>query len=153
HKQLPSKSCKRGTSCNDSHSHLMRTGGVSMLGARKWTVSAACVLLAAVVLVLAVPHSGMAQVLYGSIIGDLKDSTGASLPGANVVVTNKGTGLTRETVSDATGHYVLPDLPAGTYGIKVSQQGFKAFEQTAVTVGVNSVSRVDVTLEVGNIGE
>ena len=124
-----------------------------MLGARKWSVSLACMLLAAVVLVLAVPHSGMAQVLYGSIIGDLKDSTGASLPGANIVITNKGTGLTRETVSDATGHYNLPDLPAGTYTIKVSQQGFKAFEQTAVTVSANGVSRVDVTLEVGNIGE
>ena len=95
----------------------------------------------------------MAQVLYGSIMGDLKDSTGASLPGANIVITNKGTGLTRETVSDTTGHYNFPDLPAGTYSIKVSQQGFKSFEQTAVTVSVNSVTRVDVTLEVGNIGE
>ena len=100
-----------------------------MLGARKWTVSLPCMLLVAVVLAV-VPRPGMAQVLYGSILGDLKDSTGASLPGANIVITNKGTGLTRETVSDTTGHFNFPDLPAGTYGMKVSQQGFKSFEQT-----------------------
>jgi hypothetical protein len=86
-------------------------------------------------------------------VGDLKDATGASVPGATIVVTNKGTGLTREAVTDTAGHYNLPDLPAGVYSLKASQQGFKAFEQTAVTVSINSVTRVDVTLEVGALGD
>ena len=95
------------------------------------------------------PTVPTAQVLYGSVLGDVKDTTGASVPGANVVITNQGTGLTREAVTDTAGHYNLPDLPAGIYSLKISQQGFKTFEQNPVTVNINSVTRVDVPLEVG----
>src|SRR4029453_3210451 len=52
-------------------------------------------------------------------------------------------------VTDTAGHYNLPDLPAGVYSLKISQQGFKTFEQTEVTVNINSVTRLDVPLEVG----
>jgi hypothetical protein len=94
----------------------------------------------------------MAQVLYGSILGDVKDASGASVPGAAVVVTNNSTGLTRQGVTDGTGRYTLSDLPAGIYSLKASVQGFKTFERTEVTVSINSVSRIDVTLEIGSIG-
>ena len=110
-------------------------------------------LLSALVLICLVPRPAASQVLYGSVLGDVKDSTGASVPGANVVITNKSTGLTREAVTDTAGHFNLPDLPAGVYSLKASQQGFKTFEQTEVTVNINSVTRVDVTLEVGAMGE
>jgi len=110
-----------------------------------------CLTILAVFFVLS--GQAAAQVLYGSIVGDIKDTTGASVPGANVVVTNKGTGLKREAVTDTTGHYNLPDLPAGAYGLKISMQGFKSFEQTAVTVNINTVTRVDVPLEVGAMSE
>ena len=72
-------------------------------------------LCTALVLICLVPRPAASQVLYGSILGDVKDSTGASLPGANVVITNKNTGLTRETVTDTAGHFNFPDLPAGVY--------------------------------------
>src|SRR4029453_2492791 len=52
-------------------------------------------------------------------------------------------------VTDTAGHYNLPDLPAGVYSLKISQQGFKTFEQTEVTVNINNATRVDVPLEVG----
>jgi hypothetical protein len=103
--------------------------------------------------IFVVSGQAAAQVLYGSVIGDVKDTTGASVPGANVVATNKGTGLKREAVTDTTGHYNLPDLPAGVYGLKITMQGFKSFEQTEVTVSINSVTRVDVPLEVGAMNE
>ena len=72
-------------------------------------------LFSALVLICLVPRPAASQVLYGSILGDVKDSTEASVPGANVVITNKNTGLTRETVTDTAGHFNFPDLPAGVY--------------------------------------
>jgi len=109
-----------------------------------------CLVLA---LVLLTPLSAEAQVLYGSILGNVKDATGASIPGATVVVINKATNLTRQGITDEAGRFNFTDLPTGTYNLKVSQQGFKTFEQTEVTVTINSVSRVDVALEIGTIDQ
>ena len=94
-----------------------------------------------------------AQVLYGSIVGDVKDATGAFIPGAAIVVTNRGTNLTRQSITDEAGHYRVADIPAGTYSVKVSQGGFKSFERTEVTVSLNSVTRVDASLEIGTIDQ
>ena len=110
-------------------------------------------LCTALVLICLVPRPAASQVLYGSILGDVKDSTEASVPGANVVITNKNTGLTRETVTDTAGHFNFPDVPAGVYAVKISQQGFKTVERSEVNVSINSVTRVDVALEVGAMGD
>src|SRR4029453_3514398 len=115
---------------------------------RHWSTTRSGLLLVVCTLMLAVPRPSLAQVLYGSILGDIKDSSGAYIPGANVVVTNKNTGLTREAVTDQSGRFTFGDLPAGLYSFKVSQQGFKSFEQTALTVTINNVTRMDVTLEI-----
>ncbi len=120
-------------------------------GARKCLVSVPGLLL--VFLILLLPRIAAAQVLYGSILGDVKDSSGAVMPGATVVATNKATGLAREAVTDEGGRYNLANLPAGVYTFKATQQGFKAFEQTEVTVSLNSVTRLDVTLEIGAMGD
>jgi hypothetical protein len=52
------------------------------------SISVPCLLLAASALMFAAPKRSAAQVLYGSIVGDVKDPSGASIPGATVVVTN-----------------------------------------------------------------
>ncbi|MDP9224102.1 MAG: carboxypeptidase-like regulatory domain-containing protein, partial [Actinomycetota bacterium] len=62
-------------------------------------------------------------------------------------------GLARQGVTDAAGRFNLSDVPAGVYIFKASQQGFKSFEQTEVTVNINSVTRVDVTLEIGSMDD
>ena len=85
----------------------------------------ALVALALVVFICAVPDRAAAQVLYGSIVGDVKDSTGAAMPGATVLVTNTNNGFKREAVTDGVGHFNLPNLPAGVYSLKATQQGFK----------------------------
>jgi Protein of unknown function (DUF2012). len=88
--------------------------------------------------ICAVPGRAAAQVLYGSVVGDVKDSSGAAMPGATVLVTNNNTGFKREAVTDGVGHFNLADLPAGTYSLKATQQGFRTFEQTQVTVNINT---------------
>src|SRR5690348_4940760 len=105
------------------------------------------------VFICAAPTRTAAQVLYGSIVGDVKDSSGAAMPGATVLVTNNNTGFKREAVTDAVGHFNLFDLPAGSYSLKTTQQGFKTFEQTQVTVSINTVTRLDVTMEIGAVGD
>jgi hypothetical protein len=72
-----------------------------------------------------------AQVLYGSIVGNVSDPQGAILPGVTVAITNTGTGLKLDTVTDDTGNYVFRNLLPGSYDLTVSLQGFKEMRQTA----------------------
>ncbi len=118
---------------------------------KSWMVCALTGL--ALVLALAAPQRADAQVLYGSIVGEVKDPSGAAVPGAAITITNKDTNQSREAKSGSTGSYSLIDVQAGTYTVKVTQQGFKTFEKTGVTVTLNSVTRVDVALEVGAVSQ
>ena len=99
------------------------------------------------------PPPGDAQVLYGSIVGNVEDSSGATLPGATVTITSQETILTRTAVTNETGAYSLTNVQAGASNVKVSLQGFKESVMTAVPVTVNTVSRVDARLEIGQLAE
>ena len=94
-----------------------------------------------------------AQVLYGSIVGSARDSSGAGVPGAGVSITHLETRLSRETVTDAAGAYAFSTVPTGTYALKVSLPGFKSFSRPSVPVNLNSVTRVDAALQVGQVTE
>ena len=83
------------------------------------------------------------------ISGTVKDSTGAVLPGAEVTATQTETGIARNTVSNETGAYALPNLPLGPYKLEASLPGFRTFVQTGIVLQVNSNPVVNVTLEVG----
>jgi Carboxypeptidase regulatory-like domain/TonB dependent receptor len=100
-----------------------------------------------------VPQTSYAQVLYGSIIGNVKDSSGGAVPGASVSITNKSTNQSRESITDELGNYSLTTVQTGNYTIKVSLTGFKEFLQTDVQVALNTMTRVDVTLQVGQVAE
>jgi hypothetical protein len=94
-----------------------------------------------------------AQVLYGSIVGAVTDSSGASVPGATVTIVNTQTNLTRTAVSNETGTYSFTNVLPGPYDVKVSLQGFKELVRTGVPVSINQVSRVDLVLELGALTE
>ena len=93
-----------------------------------------------------------AQVLYGSITGNVHDSSGAALPGATVKIEQTETKLTRELVTDAGGAYNFTAVPSGTYAVTISMAGFRGFKRD-VPVAMNSVARVDAKLEIGAISE
>ena len=94
-----------------------------------------------------------AQVLYGSIVGNVKDSQGAVIPGATVTIVNKETNLTRDTTTDAEGSYSLVNVLAGPYDVKISLTGFREAVRSNVPVSIGQISRVDLTLEVGALTE
>src|SRR5437867_4639614 len=89
----------------------------------------------------------------GSFLGTVSDKTGSVISGAEVTVTSQGTGLSRETKTDDTGHYLTPLLPVGNYTIRVNSQGFKTVEQTDIRLQVNEQREVDFTLVPGSVTE
>src|SRR5215472_13166174 len=102
--------------------------------------------------VLLVP-SVSAQVFYGSIVGAVTDPSGAAVPNAAVNITNANTGQARDTKTDSGGRYSLPDVQAGSYVVKITAPGFRPIERTGVAVTINTVTRVDAALEVGQVSE
>ena len=94
-----------------------------------------------------------AQVTTATLYGVVQDSSGAILPGVNVVITHQGTNLTRETVSDARGEFALPALPAGPYAIKIELAGFKTYDSRGLTLSAGQTVRQTYSLEVGTLAE
>ena len=94
-----------------------------------------------------------AQLLYGSLVGNVTDGTGAVIPGANVTITNEGTGATRTGESNASGTYSFSTVATGNYRIEVQSDGFRSHSETGVPVGVKDVTRVDVDLQIGEVTE
>lgn len=95
--------------------------------------------------------------IYGqaasTINGTVTDPTGAVVPNAKVTLTNEANGFVRSTTSNGTGFYSAPALEVGTYTIQVEAPGFKTYEQKSVTVNVASVVRIDVKLQLGEVGQ
>jgi hypothetical protein len=94
-----------------------------------------------------------AQVLYGSLTGNVTDPSGAAVPAAHVVALNAATGVARETTTDSTGIYRVSDLLPGAYKVTVSAPGFKQVVTEGVRVNANTVRRVDVQLQLGQVAQ
>ncbi len=89
----------------------------------------------------------------GSIVGAVKDSTGAIVAGARVAIVNTETQFLSNTVTSAEGAYTVPYLSPGTYRVTVEISGFKRFVQSGVVVRTGEVPRVDIKLEIGAVTE
>src|SRR4051812_20113738 len=94
-----------------------------------------------------------AQVLYGSIVGTVTDPSSAVIANAQIKAVNPATGETRETTTDDAGHFTLSNLIPGSYDIRISAPSFRTYTRTGVAASVNTVSRVDVQLEVGGTNQ
>jgi hypothetical protein len=103
---------------------------------------------------VAVLASGVnAQALYGSLVGNVTDETGAALPGASVSITQRETNLVREIVTNETGGYNVPNLLPGTYQIDVKLPGFSTYTARDIAVRQGLDVRVDAKLSVGALEE
>lgn len=73
--------------------------------------------------------AGFAQVTTGTIFGEVKDQSGAMIPGATVTVHSDAIGLNRVVTSNSAGEFVVPSLPPAKYSITVENKGFKTFKK------------------------
>src|SRR3989442_3740248 len=87
------------------------------------------------------------------ISGTVKDQSGAVLPGVEIRATQPDTGITRDTITNESGLYVLPNLPIGPYRLEASLPGFRTYVQTGIVLVVNSNPAVNVVLAVGQVSE
>jgi hypothetical protein len=104
-------------------------------------------------LVIALSPTAQAQVLYGSLTGNVVDKTGAAVPGATVDALNTATGVAKQTKTDDRGAYLIQNLQAGTYKVTISAPAFANTVQSGVDIGENTTRRVDVELQLANLGQ
>ena len=89
----------------------------------------------------------------GTVTGQLKDSTGATIPGVEITVRNTQTNVNRVVTTNEEGLYVVPALNPGTYEVKASKTGFKSATRSAFDLQVQQTARIDFTLDVGQVSE
>ena len=94
-----------------------------------------------------------AQVLYGSLVGNVTDQSESAVPGVKVTVQNQATNFTRTAATDAAGAYTFPALPPGTYTVRMSASGFQDYSTTDVPITLNTVARVNAKLQLGRVQE
>src|SRR5437870_10630049 len=87
------------------------------------------------------------------ISGTVQDQSGAVLPGVEVTATQTDTGIIRMTLTNETGHYVLPNLPVGPYKLEAALPGFRTFVQTGIVLDVNASPALNISLQVGQVSE
>jgi hypothetical protein len=94
-----------------------------------------------------------AQVLYGTLTGTVEDSSGAIVVGAAVKAINEAIGQSRETTTNTAGTFTLTNLVPGVYTVEVTLPGFRGSRRTGVEVTINTVTRADVQMQVGDVSE
>ena len=94
-----------------------------------------------------------AQILYGGLVGNVTDASAAAIPNAKVTILQVATGATRDAITNEAGTYRFPTIAPGTYSVTVTASGFRTFTQSGVEVPVNSLTRVEARLEVGEVTE
>jgi hypothetical protein len=106
-----------------------------------------------VALLLFVSVSAIAQVTTSTLVGLVRDSSNAVIPGATIVATHEGTGVAREGVTDSNGEFVFSALPNGPYTVRIELTGFKPLENRTMQLGAGQTVRQTFLLEVGTLAE
>ena len=112
-----------------------------------------CVLLAvsAAALLLFCGSTLPAQTYEGRILGTVTDSSGASVAGAKIQITNAGTAISRNLQSNEAGDFVAPNLEPGLYSVTVEAPGFKKVQRTGIRLEVGKDARIDIALAPGAV--
>src|SRR6202522_4478262 len=106
-------------------------------------------LLAAILFFLCVTTCLHAQYENGSVVGTIRDASGAAVPGAVVTITNNATGVTAKITANGEGDYEAPSLRVGAYTISASAPGFANVVANNITVSVGGRARIDLSLKTG----
>jgi hypothetical protein len=114
----------------------------------------ACVAFLVLTVACLLPVEALAQgETTSAIIGQVRDTTNAVVPGATVAITNLETGLRRSAKTDDAGRFNFPQLKPGTYSVKAEAQGFEPQKNDNVISGLGQKQTVDFTLRVARSNE
>jgi hypothetical protein len=95
----------------------------------------------------------LAQVLYGTVVGTVRDASQAAVPGAEVTLTNQETNQTRAANTNTAGEFLFTNVLPGAYTLSIKAAGFQAVSQRDVPVTINTVARTDIELKLGQVTE
>jgi hypothetical protein len=95
----------------------------------------------------------LGQIVSGSIVGNVRDTSQAVVAGATVTVTNNATNQTRSTLTSDSGDYVVASLPPGRYQISVMHPGFKQASVADLELRIDQAARANLILELGQVSE
>src|SRR5881296_2727623 len=123
---------------------MVRMTGVSVRAFGRFVTVTAIVVLIALGTCLS-----FAQTSTATILGVVRDASGALIPGVSITVKHTESGLTRTAISSERGAYSMPLLPVGAYEITTTMPGFKQAVRTGINLVVGQEAVVDLTLEVG----
>ncbi|MGH9838126.1 MAG: TonB-dependent receptor domain-containing protein, partial [Blastocatellia bacterium] len=98
---------------------------------------------------LSLACAAFAQQETATITGEVKDAAGAVVPGAQITITNVETNVALKSETNEQGVYTVTSLRPGPYSISVEKAGFKKTVRSGVTLQVNQVARIDVSLQIG----
>ena len=88
-----------------------------------------------------------------TITGTVLDKGGAAVPGAEITLTQQGTGFVTKSVSNESGNFNFPGLNVGLYDLKVTAKGFSAYVHKGIVVNVSQTTRVDADMAVGSVDQ
>ncbi|HUK29853.1 MAG TPA: carboxypeptidase regulatory-like domain-containing protein, partial [Candidatus Acidoferrum sp.] len=109
-------------------------------------------LLVTTILVCPSPISAQGETT-SAIVGQVTDATNASIPGANVTITNRETGQQRSARTDAEGRFNFPQLKPGIYSVKVEAQGFAPQQNDNVISRLGQKQNVNFALKVAQASQ
>ena len=90
-----------------------------------------------------------AQFDVGSLVGSIRDQSGAAVPGASITVTNTATNITAAATSNSNGDYEVPSLHVGVYTISAKAPNYAEAVAQNITISVGNRERIDLQLSVG----
>jgi hypothetical protein len=91
-----------------------------------------------------------AQATAGSIVGNITDSSGATVSSVNITVINEGTGAVRTEHVDSRGAYEVTNLEPGTYRLSARSAGFQQVDHADIVLDSQVTARIDVVMKVGS---
>src|SRR6267143_5735234 len=94
-----------------------------------------------------------AQTSTATIVGVVRDTSGALVPGVSISVKHIDTGLTRNAIANESGGYNMPLLPVGSYELTTTMPGFRPQVRRGINLVVGQQAVIDLTLEVGAAAE
>jgi outer membrane receptor protein involved in Fe transport len=98
-------------------------------------------------------HTARAQAIYGSIYGQVTDTTGASIPNASITVTDESKGTSVQVTASQSGEYLVPHLIPDVYDVEASAPGFRSAVNKSIQVSADTSPKIDLKLAVGSSTE